>query len=245
MKRLILSLLLTFSLGISTLVDVQPTSATELYNVASQTSQAGYHVVLPGENLFRISLRYGVSVQSLITANNIQGNLVYIGQRLTIPSDNSPLLPTPAQPQPTTEAQVTPTAQPANPAQPAASNKAIHVSLNRQRVYLYENGQLVRTYLASTGMRGATKVGNFQVQSKIPEAYGSTWQLRMPYWLGIYYVGNIENGFHALPINRFGQTMWAGLLGRPASYGCVVLGTADAAALYRWATIGTSVSIRW
>lgn len=244
MKRLILSLLLTFSLGISTLVDIQPTSANELYTVARETSQAGFHMVQPGENLFRISLRYGVSVQALITANNIQGNLVYVGQRLTIPNGGNAAPPTPAPTAPTQPAQPAAAPNP-SPAQPSASSKAIHVSLNRQRVYLYENGQMMRTYLASTGMRGATKVGNFQVQSKIPEAYGSTWQLRMPYWLGIYYVGNIENGFHALPINRFGQTMWSGLLGRPASYGCVVLGTADAAALYRWADIGTPVSIRW
>ncbi len=44
------------------------------------------HVVQPGENLFRISLRYGVTVQAMAQANNIANpNVIFIGQRLTIP----------------------------------------------------------------------------------------------------------------------------------------------------------------
>jgi len=42
-----------------------------------------------------------------------------------------------------------------------------------------------------------------------------------------------------------GQTLWAGYLGRPISYGCVVLGTYEAELLYNWAEIGTPVSIRY
>jgi LysM repeat protein len=43
------------------------------------------HVVAPGENLFRISLRYGVSVQAIAQQNGIQNpNLIYVGQRLVI-----------------------------------------------------------------------------------------------------------------------------------------------------------------
>ncbi|MFN8422950.1 MAG: L,D-transpeptidase [Anaerolineae bacterium] len=52
----------------------------------------------------------------------------------------------------------------------------------------------------------------------------------------------LESGIHALPIIN-GTTLWGGLLGSPASYGCVVLETADAATLYNWADIGTPVEI--
>ncbi|NLE99632.1 MAG: L,D-transpeptidase, partial [Anaerolineales bacterium] len=65
------------------------------------------------------------------------------------------------------------------------------------------------------------------------------------HWLGIYWAGSIENGIHALPVMSNGQTLWAGYLGRPVSFGCIVLGTADAAALYNWAEIGTPVQIRY
>ncbi len=44
------------------------------------------HVVQPGQNLFRISLRYGVSVEELARVNNIANvNRIFVGQALTIP----------------------------------------------------------------------------------------------------------------------------------------------------------------
>jgi len=44
------------------------------------------HVVAPGENLFRISLRYNVSLDALMRANGIVNpNLIYVGQVLRIP----------------------------------------------------------------------------------------------------------------------------------------------------------------
>jgi lipoprotein-anchoring transpeptidase ErfK/SrfK len=65
----------------------------------------------------------------------------------------------------------------------------------------------------------------------------------MPYWLGIYWVGNVENGIHALPIRTDGTVMWGGLLGQRASYGCVILSNAAARTIYYWADIGTPVRI--
>ena len=104
---------------------------------------------------------------------------------------------------------------------------------------------LVYSFVASTGMNNATRVGTFAVQDKIPNAYGSTWNIWMPKWLGIYYAGGLENGIHALPILSNGATLWAGFLGRPISYGCVVLGSYEASLLYDWADVGTTVEIRW
>jgi len=44
------------------------------------------HVVQPGENLFRIALRYGITVEAMAAANGILNvNLVYPGQKLRIP----------------------------------------------------------------------------------------------------------------------------------------------------------------
>ena len=44
------------------------------------------HQVRAGENLFRISLRYGVSIQDIAVASGIANpNLILVGQRLTIP----------------------------------------------------------------------------------------------------------------------------------------------------------------
>lgn len=64
------------------------------------------HVVAPGENLYRISLRYGVSMSAIAQANSISNlNLIFAGQRLTIPTGGG-TNPTPAPGTPV------PTAQP-------------------------------------------------------------------------------------------------------------------------------------
>ena len=44
------------------------------------------HVVQPGENLFRIALRYGTTPQAIAAANNLPNiHLIYVGQVLRIP----------------------------------------------------------------------------------------------------------------------------------------------------------------
>ena len=132
---------------------------------------------------------------------------------------------------------------------PAASSyggsKYILVDISEQHMYVYEGESLAYSFVASTGMNNATRIGTFAVQSKIPSAYGSTWNIWMPSWLGIYWSGGLENGIHALPILPNGATLWAGFLGRPVSYGCVVLGSYEAQLLYDWAEMGTPVEIQW
>ena len=132
---------------------------------------------------------------------------------------------------------------------PAASsyggNKYILISISEQHLYAYEGDTLVYSFVASTGMNNATRAGIFSVLDKIPNAYGAAWNIWMPNWLGIYWAGSTENGIHALPILPNGARLWAGFLGRPISYGCIVLGAYEAQLLYDWAEIGTPVEIRW
>jgi len=135
--------------------------------------------------------------------------------------------------------------QQAQPAPGYSGSKYILVDISEQHMYVYEGDTLIYSFVASTGMNNATRAGTFAVQSKIPNAYGSTWNIWMPSWLGIYWAGGLENGIHALPILPNGATLWAGFLGRPVSYGCVVLGSYEAQLLYDWAEIGTPVEIRW
>ncbi len=123
-------------------------------------------------------------------------------------------------------------------------NKYILVDISEQHMYVYEGDALVYSFVSSTGMNNATAVGNFSVLDKIPNAYGSTWDLWMPNWLGIYWAGTLENGIHALPILSNGGQLWAGYLGVPISYGCVVLGVYESQLLYDWAEVGTPVEIQ-
>ena len=60
------------------------------------TGCARLHTVRPGENLFRISLRYGVSWTVVAQANNlINANIVYVGQQLCIPTRGGTTPPSP------------------------------------------------------------------------------------------------------------------------------------------------------
>lgn len=129
------------------------------------------------------------------------------------------------------------------PAPTDPNGKSILVSISEQHLYAYENGQLIFSFVSSTGMGNSTRIGSFNILDKIPSAYGANWDIWMPNWMGIYWSGTLENGIHALPILPNGAQLWAGYLGRPVSYGCVVLGVDEAMQLYNWADVGTPVEI--
>lgn len=175
-----------------------------------------WHEVLPGETLSLIARRYQVSLPTLQQYNQIDNpHYIQTGQRILVPHI------------------------------PADRVKKIIVSLQEQRTYLYEGETVVHTFTVSTGRPGQeTAVGTYYIQNKLPMAYASTWGLQMPYWLGIYWAGHLQNGFHALPIQPDGSTLWAGHLGHPISYGCIILNNEDAVTLYEWADVGTQVIIQ-
>jgi LysM repeat protein len=67
--------------------------------IASQAQNQQTHTVQAGETLYRISLRYGVTLTALVQANNIPNpNLIFVGQVLIIPTGGT--TPPPATPVP-------------------------------------------------------------------------------------------------------------------------------------------------
>ena len=58
---------------------------------AAPSSSTVVHVVQWGENLFRIAIRYGTTVEAIASANGIANpNRIYAGQRLTITTGYPP-----------------------------------------------------------------------------------------------------------------------------------------------------------
>jgi lipoprotein-anchoring transpeptidase ErfK/SrfK len=116
----------------------------------------------------------------------------------------------------------------------AGSGRRIVVNLAQQRLYAYQGNTLVMSMAVNA--RG-TRRGNFVVQNRITVA-GSIYRgWLLPYWLGIYYVGRVQNGIH-------GPEM-IGKRTATTSLGCVViLSSANAAALFRWAPVGIPVTVR-
>ena len=204
---------------------IPPTAPTNTL-AASPTVQEGatIHTVVSGENLFRIGLRYGMSAQAIAWANGLNNvNLIYAGQRLVIPNQSS--------------APVSPAPKPGPSAPPSSSTgKEIVVVLHEQRVYAYENGKLVHSTLASTGIaRYPTRVGQFKIYTK----YLATLMTGPGYYLPNVPYTMYYSGGYALH-----GTYWHSNFGRPMSHGCVNLPTAEARWLYEWAPIGTLVTVR-
>ncbi|MFQ5408876.1 MAG: LysM peptidoglycan-binding domain-containing protein [Anaerolineales bacterium] len=201
------------------------------------------HTVQRGETLFNIAVRYGTSTAAIAQANGIaNANFIFAGQQLKIPgSSPSRNTLTGATGQGLAAA---PTAPPPASTPALQTSKRIVVDISDQQMWVYEGETLLWNWVISTGMAGAdTRPGTYHVQSKFENAYGGNWNIWMPHWLGIYWAGSLENGIHALPILPNGSRLWAGVLGAPVSYGCVVLGTTEAETLYNWAEIGTEVVI--
>ncbi len=196
---------------------------------APAPSSGTTHTVQRGEYLSVIAQRYGVTTAAIAAANNLSNpSLIFAGQTLVIPgSDGSLPAPGPA------------------PA-PAGGSQRILVDISDQRMYVYQDGALLWNFVVSTGSPGLdTRPGNYSVLNKIPNAYGATWNIWMPNWLGIYWAGYLQNGIHALPILSNGGRLWDGYLGTRVSFGCVILGIADAQTLYDWAQVGAPVDIQY
>ena len=129
---------------------------------------------------------------------------------------------------------------------PVVENKRIVISITQQRMWLYQDGELILEHVVSTGMSGSpTLPGIFQVQWRFINAYGSRWDLWMPHFLGIYEAApGFINGIHGLPLLSNGVRLWGDVLGRPASYGCIILTLDAAEELYDWAEDGVVVEIQ-
>lgn len=79
------------------------TPAQELTKI--ETISPVYHIVKAGDTVFDIAWRYEVSVEEIVTANQLaSADMIHIGQRLLIPT-GSPVAPPIAIPLPVTEAQ--------------------------------------------------------------------------------------------------------------------------------------------
>ncbi len=196
---------------------------------AAASSAPSVYVVRRGDSLSAIAARYGTTVSALMATNGLtRPNLIVVGQRLRIPGGSGGA------------------SAGANTYQAGGSGLRFVVSISQQRCQLMSGSKVLNNWRCSTGRQGSgTKAGDFRIQSKIRNAWGSRWGFWMPYWLGIYWAGKSENGIHGQPWWPKGGTVWAGLVGTPITYGCVMLENTAAAALYNVAYIGMPVSIRY
>lgn len=181
------------------------------------------HVVQPGETLVSIGFKVGLPYWQLLEANpEVARRGLVVGEDLIVPPKDAMLM------------------------LPVVTDKRVEISISQQRMWVYQDGGLIREHVVSTGIsRSPTLPGVFQVQSHVLNAYASIWDLYMPHFMGIYKATpNLMNGIHGLPILSSGVRLWASVLGQPASYGCIILDLEAASELYNWAEDGVVVEIQ-
>jgi LysM repeat protein len=180
------------------------------------------YTVKAGDTLGSIAARYDMTAAAIVRANGLaSADLIRIGLELLIPSRQG------------------------GATSFTGRVSRFVVSIAQQRCWLYAGDNIVADWACSTGQRGAgTNAGSYTVQSKMERAYGSTWGIWMPYWLGIYWAGGSENGIHGIPFDAAtGWRLWEGYVGTPVTYGCVLLDDDNARLLYDLAYIGMPVIV--
>ncbi len=186
------------------------------------------HTVRAGETLGTIARSYGVSLSDIIAANALSNpNLVYVGSQIVIPGRTGAAISTtdPGALATYTGAQATVT-----------DGKQVVVDLSEQRVYAFENGNMVFTALASTGLPATpTVLGDYAIYVRLESQTmsGPGYYLPGVQWVQYFFEGY---GLHG--------TYWHNNFGQPMSHGCVNLTNADALWLFNWATIGTPVHVK-
>ena len=230
---------------------------------------SGVHVVQRSENLFRIALRYGLSVDALVAANGIvNANRIYVGQRLTIPGRST--APTPPSSQ-------TYTVRRGDTLSVIALRYGLSVwalvqANNLRNPSLIYPGQVLRIPNSAgpappSGGRwididlGAQRLTAYQGSTPLRSTLVSTGLSRTPTPTGQFRIyvkyasaGMSGPGYHYPNVpyvmyfyRGYGLhgTYWHNNFGHPMSHGCVNLPTPEAQWLYSWASVGTLIKIHY
>lgn len=124
----------------------------------------------------------------------------------------------------------------------SGQGRRIVYSVSRQRVWLVEaDNQLRTTYLVS-GRAGTPRPGTYRIFSK--SRFASSGSARMQYMMRFAKGRRLAIGFHSIPVNARGRPKQSEAeLGRYRSAGCVRQRLSDAAFLWDWAPVGTTVVV--
>jgi len=194
------------------------TNATARVQYKATTYRVG-----AGETLYGIAWQIGIPGWKIAKVNpGVNMEALSAGQVITLPPKD------------------------ANLDKPVIAGKRIVISISQQRMRVYENGALKWDWAASTGISSSpTMPGVFQILSHERSAYAGNWNLDMPNFMGIFEaVSGFTNGIHGMPTRNGYSILWEGSLGRPVTFGCILLSNPNSQALYAWAEEGVVVEVQ-
>lgn len=125
---------------------------------------------------------------------------------------------------------------------PANFGKLLEVDVTTKRMYAYQNGQLIQTFLVSAGAPATpTPIGEFHIYEKLASQNMSGFNPNgTPYFQpNVPYVNYFLPGGFAVHGNYWRPASYFGNIN--SSHGCVGVQVAQAQWIYNWAPIGTTV----
>jgi hypothetical protein len=119
--------------------------------------------------------------------------------------------------------------------------------IDAQRVWLvgqrHGDDVVRRTYLVSGSLTDNLQPGSYEVYSKSMHAVGIDDSGTMRYMVRFAHGANAAIGFHDIPVLNGSLVQGRDALGTPQSHGCIRQWRPDARALWRFASVGTTVVV--
>lgn len=133
--------------------------------------------------------------------------------------------------------------QPFQSVTPANYGKLIVADITTKKMWAFQNGQQVNTWLTSDGKPSTpTPVGSFKIYAKFSSQDmrgnnpdGSTYFQPHVHWVNYFYEGSAIHGVYWHPLSWFGAIN--------SSHGCIGVPDSQAEWIYNWAPIGTPVIV--
>jgi LysM repeat protein len=214
-----------------------PTLEPTLMPTAVPATQT--YVVQSGDGLAKIARKFGIDWSVIAQANSISDpNQIYAGQTLIIPTSNKPSdLGISTNDTALAGNGVDPNL-PFPPTPTILVGKQVVVVLSQQRMYAFDNGNLVRELKVSTGLPGSpTVLGDYKVYQKLTaqRMVGPGYDLPGVPYVMYFYQGYALHGAY-----------WHNNFGHPMSHGCVNMPTSEAEWFYNnFVEIGTPVHVQY
>lgn len=125
----------------------------------------------------------------------------------------------------------------------AAYEKYIEVDISEQKLYAYEYGKLVKSFLISSGLPGfESPRGEFSVLRKLP-VHRYTWFYGPGSKLN-YDLPNVKYNLNFFGPFYIHYAYWHNNFGKKKSHGCINVNLENSEWIYNWAPVGTKVTIK-
>lgn len=130
----------------------------------------------------------------------------------------------------------------------SVATKYIEVDISQQKMYLFSDRAIYKTYKVSTGLDYPTPIGKFTILNKVDLGFSDIYKVWLPWWMGFSYSDTLHAyfGIHEQPYTLTDDgkpVIRDSRLGTPTTGGCIALAPGAAQDVYWFATVGTPVYI--